>query len=122
MFADLLQFELAVRCRRRQLHVLRWVYTAWLLFVFLHYFLPRLRPPGEGVGGMPPGYAASWGALAGSYFAFMLWQRFVFVVLATPAFVAGQITEEKQRGILQFVFLTELEAGQVVPAKLLAPG
>src|SRR5437764_212654 len=52
MFTDLLQFELAVRCRRRQLHVLRWVYAAWLLVVFLHYFLPRLQPPREGAGGM----------------------------------------------------------------------
>src|SRR5205085_9476743 len=103
MFADLLQFELAVRCRRRQLHVVRWLYAAWVLVVFLHYFLPRLQPPEDRFGGV---LAAPW-AEANSYFAFMLWQRFVFVVLATPAFVSGQITEEKQRGILQFVFLTE---------------
>ena len=56
MFADLLQFELAVRCRRRQLHVLRWLYAAWLLMVFLHFFLPSLRPATEG---MPPMAASS---------------------------------------------------------------
>src|SRR5438876_909180 len=98
MFADLLQFELAVRCRRRQLHVVRWLYAAWVLVVFLDYFLPRLQPPEDRYGGVSAASAAPLAA-AGSYFAFMLWQRFVFVVLATPAFVAGQITEEKQRGI-----------------------
>src|SRR5438270_5991130 len=118
MFADLLRFELSLRCRRRQLHVYRWLYAAWVLFLFLHYFLPRLQGPLDWETPRSPALSAA----AGSYFGVMLWQRFLFVLLATPAFVAGQITEEKQRGILQFVFLTELESRQIVPAKLLAQG
>jgi hypothetical protein len=120
MFADLLQFELRLRCRRRQLHLFRWLYAAWLLYLFGRYFLPSLQPRADAWTAAQTADRFEW--LGGSFIALVLGQRFLFVILATPAFVAGQITEEKQRGVLQFVLLTELQSGQVVSAKLLAQG
>jgi hypothetical protein len=113
MFADLLYFELALRCRRRQLLLYRWAYAAWVLLLFVFAFMP---PVAEWWNPM----ARTGPALGGSFITVMLWQRWFLVILATPLFVAGQITEEKQRGVLQFVFLTELESRQIVSAKLLA--
>jgi hypothetical protein len=60
--------------------------------------------------------------LGQSFVGWALWQRLLLIVLVTPIFVGGQITDEKQRGILQFTFLTEIEASQLVLAKLLAQG
>src|SRR5262249_21955236 len=65
-------------------------------------------------------YYASAPEIVGQWFseAFVA-QMMFFLVLATPAFVAGAITDEKRRGTLQYLLTADLEARHIVIGKLL---
>src|SRR5581483_9766362 len=45
--------------------------------------------------------------------------QMALLLLVTPAFVAGAITDEKRRGTLQYLLTTDLEARHLVVGKLL---
>lgn len=53
---------------------------------------------------------------------FVLWlaeQQYYLILLATPAFVAGAITDEKTRGTLLYLFSAELSSWEILVGKLL---
>src|SRR5262249_43922461 len=46
-------------------------------------------------------------------------QQFLLLILATPAFVAGAITDEKSRGTLQHLLTTDLTSWEIIVGKYL---
>src|SRR5438445_6234095 len=77
--------------RRGKAHILRWLFAGWLvaelIFAYLHYL------PGPQPAGVPrPPTAGETAAFARGFVDLILFQQFVLIVLATPAFVAGAVT------------------------------
>lgn len=112
--------------RRNRLHVLRWLYAALLVvevlgcgIVLVNEDWTRARQAQ-----MVPGQVlnrTSWAEIAGDRFASLfVRQQMIILLLITPAFVAGAITDEKKSGTLQYLALTDLESRHVVLGKLVA--
>jgi ABC-type transport system involved in multi-copper enzyme maturation permease subunit len=132
MLGAMLRQELLLCGRRNRLHVFRWAYASWLVavVVFMYFrfsgeqlarretLLSAAKRFGEVVHlELPP---VSAPAVVGRRFveAFVVQQLFL-LLLATPAFVAGAITDEKRRGTLQQLLTTGVEARHILVGKLL---
>jgi ABC-type transport system involved in multi-copper enzyme maturation permease subunit len=124
MVGAVLHQEWLLGSRRERLHLLRWVWAAWLIFlVFFGYVrhiyeqtaLLRARAYDDRFVAR-----ASAPEIVGQWFAeTFVAQMMLFLVLATPAFVAGAITDEKRRGTLQYLLTADLEARHIILGKLL---
>lgn len=122
MLGPILYLELLLGGRRGRQHVFRWVYAAWLVAQLLVCFaLYRLdfrtssiTPAGE----FHPDSGAT-GRFLASFLELFVVQQFIVVLLATPAFTAGAITDEKTRGTLSHLLTAYLTAGEIVLGKLL---
>jgi ABC-type transport system involved in multi-copper enzyme maturation permease subunit len=119
MIGPVLSFELLRAGRRGWHRTLLWVYAAWLLFVtgvlFLMevaHSLPRL---GLGLVGLPPDHFAEFCVMLVEL---LVGQQFLLVLLATPAFAAGSVSDEKTRGTLQEWLTTDLTAWEILRGKL----
>src|SRR5437879_1404902 len=101
--------------RRGRGHVLRWLYGGWLALQLLFYFMDYdnnrrtrdWRP-------------ADVAALARHLLDLVVAQHFVLLVLVTPAFAAGAVTDEKTRGTLEHLLTSQLGPPAIVIGKLLA--
>jgi ABC-type transport system involved in multi-copper enzyme maturation permease subunit len=122
MLGPVLYLEMLLGARRGRQFVFRWLYAAWLVGQLLVcYALYRidfrsssLTPGGD----FRPDTGATGRFLAGFLEIFVV-QQFLLVLLATPAFAAGAITDEKTRGTLQHLLTAHLTAGEIVLGKLL---
>src|SRR4051812_13382158 len=93
--------------RRNRLHVLRWLYAALLVievvaygFILLREDWDRAHAPGQVFN------ATSWAEISGDRFAGLyVSQQVIILLLITPAFLAGAITDEKRSGTLQYLAL-----------------
>src|SRR5262249_25126163 len=56
---------------------------------------------------------------AGSFVSLFVVQQLILMLLATPAFAAGAITDEKTRGTLQHMLTADLTAWEIIIGKLL---
>jgi ABC-type transport system involved in multi-copper enzyme maturation permease subunit len=112
--------EMLLGVRKSKLHVLRWFYAGWLIAQVGYYFLLALAVTSarRSLDYTPP-IPGGESSIAGGFFTetFVL-QQMLFIVLATPAFVAGAITDEKRRGTLQYLLCTDLDARHIVLGKL----
>ena len=125
MVGSVFQQEMLLGGRRSRLHVLRWVYVAWLVlqifflwicFLFLD-MQHRNAIVNSGVSAAnnpasPPGVVGGWFA---SWFVF---QQMILLLMATPAFVAGAITDEKRRGTLQYLLISDLDTRHIILGKM----
>ena len=127
MIGAVLQQEWLLGSRRTRLHVFRWIYAAWLIVLVAYGFLrytveehQRLHRRSVAndttflVRSSAPEVVGQWFAET------FVTQQLLLLVLATPAFVAGAIADEKRRGTLQYLLTTDLEARQIILGKLLA--
>lgn len=104
--------ELLQGSRRGRNYVFRWIYAGWLVlqccFAALNYLAVHFHAHEPVV---PFG---DW------FFELLVMQHFLVILLATPAFVAGAITDEKTRGTLQYLLTADLTPAEVVLGKLWA--
>jgi ABC-type transport system involved in multi-copper enzyme maturation permease subunit len=122
MVGPVLFQELLLGGRRNQFHVFRWVYAAWLITQLIYFYMAfqgeELQRSRFGMGervNRASGPEVVGGRFAEAY----VRQQMLLLVLVTPAFVAGAVTDEKRRGTLQYLLLTDLETRHIVLGKLL---
>lgn len=116
MTGPVFSLELVRTARRGRHHVFRGIYITWLTLefgLFLLFYLANLlfndRPWHEALSE----YVVTWLTVFGV-------QQFALIAIATPAVAAGSITEEKTRGSLQELLLTDLESREIILGKWLA--
>jgi ABC-type transport system involved in multi-copper enzyme maturation permease subunit len=97
--------------RRSPSHFLRWIYAGWLI-VQLPFFMITTRS-------WQRSPEANFVDFAGAFLQGFLLQHFAILILLTPAFVAGAISDEKVRGTLQYLLTADLRPGEIVLGKLL---
>lgn len=113
MVGPVLHQELLLAGRRSQLHLFRWIYAAWLILQITYFSYTWLFSPAQ-----RNSYAT--GDLASWFVEVYVVQQLMLLVLVTPAFAAGAITEEKTTGTLQYLLTSDLTPGQIVLGKVLA--
>src|SRR5262245_56174764 len=116
MVGPVLHQEMLLGSRRSRGYILRWLYAAWLIlqllsFYFLFWAETRSTPyqPNRSVTSL----------VAPRFTSVFLQQQLVLLVLATPVFAAGAVTDEKSRGTLQYLLTADLSSGHIVLGKLL---
>jgi ABC-type Na+ efflux pump permease subunit len=125
MLGPILHQEMLLGSRRYRLHLLRWVYAGWLVLQVLWFYLAfqaeevQVARSSRLSRGEMVVNEASAPEIVGSRFADMfLRQQMILLLLITPAFVAGAVTDEKRRGTLQYLLTTDLESRHIVLGKL----
>jgi ABC-type transport system involved in multi-copper enzyme maturation permease subunit len=124
MIGPVLHQELLLGSRRNKLHILRWIYAGWLVIYLLSvylYFLvaDQARVFQLSMNGHANVTRASAPVVVGTWFAdSFVTQQVILLLLITPPFVAGAITDEKRRGTLQHLLLTDLESRHIILGKL----
>jgi ABC-type Na+ efflux pump permease subunit len=123
--------EMLLGSRRNRLHVLRWIYGGWLVLQVLFYFaLFQVEEQSRqfqnqirqwsGQGDPEPARYVSAPEVVGRWFTeTFVTQQMILLLIATPAFVAGAVTDEKRRGTLQYLLTTDLESRHIILGKLL---
>ncbi len=101
---------MASRRRREELHR-RW-YTGVLVlgFIVLVYAYEYQRRNSS--------WPTSFGDYAEPFVQFLLTLQFLLIILATPAYTAGAITDEKSRGTLQYLFTAGVTTWEILLGKL----
>lgn len=119
MLGPVFHQEMLLGSRRSKLHVFRWFYAGWLVLQVGYYWLVALSITNarhmEDFSSVAGGESAILGGLFTETFVL---QQMLFVALATPAFVAGAVTDEKRRGTLQYLLCTDLDARHIILGKL----
>jgi ABC-type transport system involved in multi-copper enzyme maturation permease subunit len=112
MLGPVLYLEMLLGSRRGKQYVFRYIYAGWLLFltvcVTLSYAIHLLAHGNELV---PP--------FGDGYLTVLLVQHFFLLILATPAYVAGAVTDEKTQGTLQYLMTADLTPSEIVLGKFL---
>ena len=137
--------EMLLGGRRSRLHVLRWVYVGWLVlqifflwcgFLYLQLQHRRAAPspyitnpvadyaaPENPVSA--PGVVGDWfvrggddGLLDRLFFPGFVGSQMLMLLLATPAFVAGAVADEKRRGTLQYLLAADLDTRHLILGKM----
>jgi len=117
LFGPLFLYDLVRTIRRSRIVLLRIIYTLSLLVLLLCLYLLLFYDNREGMRGLFAGSSVSPGQLAnfasGFSFGFMAIELFM-VFLLVPAYTAGAIAEEKERGTLEAMFITDLRNREIV--------
>jgi ABC-type transport system involved in multi-copper enzyme maturation permease subunit len=121
MLGPVLYLEMLLGGRRGRQFVFRWLYAGWLVVQLLVcYALYRIDfRTSSMIGGEFYPDASATGRFASGFVELFIIQQFILVLLATPAFTAGAITDEKTRGTLEHLLTAHLTAGEIVLGKLL---
>jgi ABC-type transport system involved in multi-copper enzyme maturation permease subunit len=64
--------------------------------------------------------ATDMARLADSFFSTLLMVQFVVIIILTPAYTAGSITEEKEKKTLEYLLATDLSSREIVLGKFLS--
>jgi ABC-type transport system involved in multi-copper enzyme maturation permease subunit len=112
MLGPVLFLELRLAVRRGRLNAFRSIYGGWWVLQFMVLFL------GFSLSETQLGSPRA-GALLHLAFQIFVAQHFIFLVLATPAFVAGAITDEKSAGTLQHLLIADVTSWEMVIGKFL---
>ena len=118
MVGPVLHLEMLLGGRRGRQYVFRWVYAGWLVvqlcFLYLSY---RVSASWARASGSFDPNASS--RFATSFVEVFVVQQLILILLATPAFAAGAVTDEKSRGTLQYLLTADLTPWEIVVGKLL---
>jgi ABC-type transport system involved in multi-copper enzyme maturation permease subunit len=130
MIGTVVQLELLLGGRRNRLRVFRWLYGGWLVAQLLFFYLLFLtneqakqfarmmaRMQGQSLEPFVPVSAPQ--AVGGPFSQTFIVQQFILLAIATPALVAGAITDEKRRGTLQHLLLADINTRALLLGKLL---
>jgi ABC-type transport system involved in multi-copper enzyme maturation permease subunit len=125
MVGSVFRQEMLLGGRRSRLYALRWTYVGWLVlqifFLWVSYMILEMqhgfavRGSGQSSALNPasaPGVVGGWFASA------FIFQQMILLLMATPAFVAGAITDEKRRGTLQYLLTTSLDTRHIILGKM----
>ncbi len=121
MIGPMVVHELRLGSRRSWLQIVRRVFCGWLVLqVLFFYFIYYVQANVYGAAHM--GGTLNYGAVeqfGNGFTQNLVIQQLVLVFLATPAFVAGAIADEKQRGTLQYLMAADLTPSEIILGKLL---
>jgi ABC-type transport system involved in multi-copper enzyme maturation permease subunit len=135
MIGAILRQELLLGGRRNRLHVYRWAFAGYLILLVFFYYLAywwqfvimpaRVGAPNQDVIAWTklsaPCIIGRWFAewfLGRSQGLWVLLTPPVFLLMATPPFVAGAITDEKRSGTLQYLLTSDLDTRHILVGKL----
>jgi ABC-type transport system involved in multi-copper enzyme maturation permease subunit len=110
MLGPVLYLEMLLGSRRGKQYVFRYIYAGWLLFLTVCVSLAY------GVHLMTRGYELV-PPFSDNFLSVLLVQHFFLLILATPAYVAGAITDEKTQGTLQYLMTADLTPSEIVLGK-----
>ena len=117
MVGPVFHYEMLLNSRRNRLHVLRWLWSGWLVLQLLGSafvaWAITVVPSGEShqpITAMVAGWFVDWFVI----------QLLLFLALETPVLTAGAITDEKTRGTLQYLLTTDLQSWHIIVGKMLA--
>lgn len=113
MVGPVLYMEMLLGSRRGRQYLFRWIYAGWLIAQFL--FLYLIYRAGTGLTSDRNATAE----FASHFVQIFVVQQLILLLLATPAFAAGAITDEKTRGTLQHMLTADLTAWEIVVGKLI---
>src|SRR5205085_8440984 len=121
MLGPIFNAEMLRAARRGRTHVLRWLYAGWLCLQLVYEYDQTHAAVTYGI---PPRAPVSRSqddtAFGRQYRDLVLSQQFILIVLVTPAFVAGAITDEKTRGTLPGLLTAYVTPADIVLGKLAA--
>ena len=119
MLGPVFHQEMLLGSRRSKLHVFRWFYGGWLVLQVGYYWLVALSiSNAQGMADFSSVDGGEASVVGGLFTETFVLQQMLFAVLATPAFVAGAVTDEKRRGTLQYLLCTNLDARHIILGKL----
>ncbi|HLW65786.1 MAG TPA: ABC transporter permease subunit [Gemmataceae bacterium] len=119
MLGPVFHLEMLLGGRRRRNYFLRWfvggLLILQLLFAYIVYDSDIEKVKNET--GFFPANATS--VFAAGFVAWVIRQQFLIILLATPVFTAGAVTDEKTRGTLLYLFSADLNSWEILIGKLL---
>jgi len=108
---DVFAMEVLLGSRRSRLVVIRRVLAGFLIaqlgLLFVVYFLLSARS-----------YGPVTAQFLDSCFRLVVLEHFLLLFIATPAFMAGAITDEKSKGTIQYLLTTDLKSAEIILGKL----
>jgi ABC-type transport system involved in cytochrome c biogenesis permease component len=113
MLSPVFAHELRLAVRRGRFNAFRRIYGGWWLLQFAVMYVLIWQCETSGAAG------TVLGPLLNVCFQIAVAQQFIFLVLATPAVVAGAITDEKSQGTLQHLLTADLSSWDIVMGKFL---
>jgi ABC-type transport system involved in multi-copper enzyme maturation permease subunit len=121
MIGPVLHQELLLGSRRTRLVLFRRLYAGWLvlqLCLFWFIYLVTSNQIGNQLygTGIDPDAAP---VFVVTFLRLVVVQQLLVTLLATPAFTAGAITDEKARGTLQHLLTADLTSAEIILGKLL---
>jgi ABC-type transport system involved in multi-copper enzyme maturation permease subunit len=119
LFGPVLFYDVVRNTRRTRTFVTRCGYLLLLLICLWSVVGGQLEFQSQALrqGTVDPSVAA---ALAESFFNTFMIVQLALAIFLTPAYVAGAISEEKERKTLEFVLATDLDSREIVLGKLAA--
>ena len=121
MVGPVLAQELLLGSRRSRQQIFRRIFTGWLmaqLLFFYFLYLINANVIGHQMLGARLNIHATT-EFATSFASTLIYQQLILLLLATPAFTAGAITDEKASGTLQYLLAADLTSGEIILGKLL---
>jgi ABC-type transport system involved in multi-copper enzyme maturation permease subunit len=110
--------EFVLGARRNQAHFIRWFYGAWILvqagIVSLPFVAQRLVSNQYVFG------YEEFAHYSRELLEQIVLQNYLVLLIASPVLTAGAITDEKWRGTLQYLLVTDLQAWEILLGKLIA--
>jgi ABC-type transport system involved in multi-copper enzyme maturation permease subunit len=101
--------------RRNKLYIFRWIYGGWLVVQILWFAFAAFISHVSGVSDQ-----ATTAYVSARFLPTFVAQQLALVLIATPVFVAGAVTDEKTKGTLQYLMTTDLASWHILVGKLLA--
>ena len=120
MIGPVLAQELLLGSRRSRQHLFRRIYTGWLAAQVLFFYFLYLVDANI-IGYKMFGAAINIHAttdFATSFVGKLVYQQLILLLLATPAFAAGAISDEKASGTLQYLLAADLTSWEIIVGKL----
>jgi ABC-type transport system involved in multi-copper enzyme maturation permease subunit len=131
MIGTIVRHELLLGRRRNRLFILRCLYAAWLVLQLIVFYIQYLEAENtkyfarytavmpNGAYAPPVDYSQAPSVVGAAFAETFVPQQFLLLAIATPALVAGAITDEKRRGTLQYLMLTDVGTRPLLLGKLL---
>lgn len=120
MFARAFLIDLKIGSRQQRVIWLRRLFSGWLILQLLYLYLSYFSERETSLVFRGRSEQALEGRFITSYLDVFVLQYFVLLLLVTPTFVAGSITDEKTRGTLEQLLSADLNSWEIVAGKLLS--
>lgn len=119
MLGPIFHLEMLLGGRRGRQYGLRWFVGGMLLLQLIFFYVGYSKEVDEAIAqtGLAPRDASS--KFATGFVNWVLNQQFLIILLATPVFTAGAVTDEKTRGTLLYLFAADLTSWEILIGKLL---